>query len=73
MNAPHFKMESIHNVIYMVQHNSRMASIDLQDAFYSIPVKIEHQKFLKVLWNMLYQLQPCPMDMLIPLEFQQKF
>lgn len=46
MNAPHFKIESIHNVIHMVQQNSWMAEVDLKDVFYSIPVKRELQNFL---------------------------
>ena len=60
VNAPHFKMESIHNVIYMVQHNSWMASIDLKNAFYFIPVKIEYQKVLKCLWDLPYQYTAMP-------------
>ena len=31
-----------------------MASVDLKDAFYFVPVKIEHQKFLKFIWDMPY-------------------
>ena len=60
VNAPHFKMESIHNVIHMVQHNSWMASVDLKDAFYSILVKMEHQKFSKFLWGLPYQYTAIP-------------
>ena len=55
VNAPHFKMESIHNVIDMVQHNFWMESVDIKDAFYSIPIKLEHLKFLKFLWDIPYQ------------------
>ena len=60
VNAPHFKMESIHNVIHMVQHNSWMSSVDLKDAFYSIQVKMKHQKFLKCLWDLSYQYTAMP-------------
>ena len=59
VNAPHFKMESIHNTIHMLQHNSWMASVDLKDVFYSIPVKID-QKFLKFLWDMPYRYTAMP-------------
>ena len=44
VNVSHFKIESICNVTHMVQYNSW---IDLMDAFYSTPVKIKHQNFLK--------------------------
>ena len=43
----HFKMESINQVIDIVRPNVYMASIDLKDAFYSIPIHPEHQKYLK--------------------------
>lgn len=32
--TPHFKMESIHNVIHMIQLNSCIAPVDLKDVFY---------------------------------------
>lgn len=51
----HFKMESINNVIDMLRPNAYMASIDLKDAFYSVPVSIEHQEYLKFLHNKLFQ------------------
>ena len=43
----HFKMESINQVIDIIRPNVYMASIDLKDAFYSIPIHPEHQKYLK--------------------------
>lgn len=49
-DTSHFKMESISNVIKMVQRDSYMASVDLKDAFYSIPIHPDHQKFLKFSW-----------------------
>ena len=33
-----------------------MASIDIKDAYYSVPIAIEHQKFLRFVWrDNLYQ------------------
>ena len=43
----HFKMESIKEVIDIVIPNVYMASIDLKDAFYPIPIHPEHHKYLK--------------------------
>ena len=43
----HFKMESINQVIDIARLNVYMASIDLKDAFYSIPIHPEHRKYLK--------------------------
>ena len=36
LNVPHFKMESIHSVIRMVQHNSSTAPVDLKGCIHYI-------------------------------------
>ena len=52
----HFKMESIKEVIDIVIPNVYMASIDLKDAFYPIPIHPEHHKYLKfVVLSKIYQ------------------
>ena len=43
----HFKMELIQNVLDMIKKDAFMASIDMKDAFYSVPVAAHHQKYLK--------------------------
>ena len=50
-------MESINQVIDIVRLNVYMASIDLKDAFYFIPIHpAEHQKYLKfVVLSKIYQ------------------
>ena len=40
-------MESIHNVINVIRPNVFMASVDLKDAFFFVPIFKEHQKYLK--------------------------
>ena len=45
----HFKMESIRHAIYVINPGMFLASLDIKDAFYSIPVHKTHQKFLKFL------------------------
>jgi hypothetical protein len=47
----HFKMESLSTVISLVKRNCYMASVDLKDAYYSVPIANEHQKYLKFLWR----------------------
>lgn len=42
-----FKMESIQNVLQCIEKNCYMASVDLKDAFFSVPIYSEHQKYLK--------------------------
>ena len=45
INYVHFKMESMMDVLHMITPGSYMASIDLTNAYYSIPVHKDHQKF----------------------------
>ena len=42
----HFKMESIQSVIKLVTLNCYMASMDIKDAYYPVPIAPEHRKYL---------------------------
>ena len=44
-------MESFSSIVNMVKPNCFMASVDLKDAYYSVPIALEHQKYLKFSWN----------------------
>ena len=60
----HFKMDSIHTCTSLMHQDCFMTSIDLQDAYYSIHIAPEHQKFLKFWWrNTLYQYTAMPMGL----------
>ena len=48
-HTQHFKMESVRHAIYTIKPVTFLASLDIKDAFYSIPVHETHQKFLKIL------------------------
>ena len=56
----HFKMESIQNVIDILRPNVYMASIDLKDAFYFIPVHTAHKKYFKFVSDNIYQFTCMP-------------
>ena len=56
----HFKMESIKNVIRMVTPGCWMASIDLKDAYYSVWVNPDHQRFLKFYSDGSFQYATMP-------------
>ena len=43
----HFKMENIHTVSELVTKNCWMSSLDLKDAYYSVPIHATSQQFLK--------------------------
>jgi hypothetical protein len=47
----HFKMEGIHMLRDLLQPNDYMAKIDLKDAYFTIPIWKNHQKFLCFLWK----------------------
>ncbi len=57
----HFKMDTLDSAIKLISKDCYMTSIDLRDAYYSIPVAQEDRKFLKFAWNgQLYQYKVLP-------------
>ena len=44
-------MESLQNVFNVIKKDSSMASTNLKDAFYSVPVTAYHQKYLNCFAN----------------------
>ena len=51
----HFKVESLKHVISMIRQNCFMVSVDLKDAYYSVPIH-HNRKYLKFEWQgQLYQ------------------
>ena len=54
-------MESVQTALHLMKKNCFMASIDLCDAYYSIPISQQHQKYLKFCWQgQLYQFTCLP-------------
>ena len=51
IDSKHFKMESLQNVLHMVKSGVWMASVDLKDAYYSVPINKDYQTYLKFLWE----------------------
>lgn len=47
----HFKMDTLQSCINMMKPDSYMASIDLRDAYYTVPIAPQYTKFLKFVWN----------------------
>lgn len=68
MEYIHFKMHGLTEILRMVERNCFMASLDIKDAYYSVPVDENFQKYLKFYWKgKLYKfcvlpngLAPCP-------------
>jgi hypothetical protein len=60
----HFKMETLHTAIAAMRKNCWFASIDLADAFYSIPVHEKDRKYLRFYFqNCKYQFCALPMGL----------
>ncbi|XP_028394531.1 uncharacterized protein LOC114518732 [Dendronephthya gigantea] len=60
----HFKMDTLETAIKLMRPGCFMTSIDLKDAYYSIPVASEHQKYLKFFWrDKLYCFTCLPMGL----------
>ena len=60
----HFKMDALETAIKLMRPGCYMTSIDLKDAYYSIPIASEHQKFLKFVWkDQLYAFNSLPMGL----------
>ena len=64
----HFKMDTLQSVIQLMKPGCMMASLDIKDAYHSVKVAEEHQKYLIFKWNNRYYkftcfpngLSPCP-------------
>ena len=55
----HFKMDTIHTALKLMRPGCFMASVDLKDAYYSVPVAKEHRKYLKFEWQGSYYEYTC--------------
>ena len=67
----HFKMETLHHAIQLITPGCYMASVDLKDAYYSIPVRTQDRIFLCFHWKeVLYQFTCLPNSLA---EAPQKF
>ena len=53
-DSPFFKMESIRNVISMVHKGVWMASVDLKDAFFTVPINVHDQMCFKFILDWPY-------------------
>ena len=64
VDTEHFKMDSIITCINLMKKNCYMASIDLRDAYYSVPIREQDRKYLKFQWNgQLYVYTCLPMGL----------
>jgi hypothetical protein len=51
MDKKHFKMETLHSAINAMRHNCFFGSVDLSEAFYSIPILKSDRKYFRFYFN----------------------
>ena len=51
INYRHFKMESLNTAMHLISKNCYFASVDLCNAYYSVPIASEHRKYLRFNWK----------------------
>ena len=57
----HFKMETLEMLKNLIQPGDWMIKIDLKDAYFSVPMAVETQRFLQFQWNgKTYQFRVLP-------------
>ena len=57
----HFKMDTLQSALLLMEQNCFMASIDLQDAYYTVPIKNSSRKYLRFMHkNKVYQYTCLP-------------
>lgn len=47
IKAPHFKLEDYRSVKNMITKNCHIASLDLKDAYFVVPISKKYRKFLR--------------------------
>uniref|UniRef100_A0A8W8P3X8 Reverse transcriptase domain-containing protein n=1 Tax=Magallana gigas TaxID=29159 RepID=A0A8W8P3X8_MAGGI len=47
----HFKMETLQTALNLLQKGDFLISVDLKDAYFSIPVHPHHRKYLRFIWK----------------------
>ena len=72
-NYKYFKMESTSNVINLIKPNVYMTSIDLKNAFFSVSIHNDHQKYLCLCLEICFNLHPCLMFMYPLWEYLLKY
>ena len=55
----HFKMDTIQTALKLMRPGCFMASVDLKDAYYSVPIALEDRKYFKFEWQGSYFQYTC--------------
>ena len=55
----HFKMDTLEAAVNMMRPGCFMASVDLKDAYYTVPIHPSHQKYLKFCFDSAFYKYTC--------------
>lgn len=59
-----FKMDTLEAAVRLMKPGCYMTSIDLRDAYYSVPISPDYRKYLKFIWRgQLFQFRALPMGL----------
>lgn len=47
----HFKLENLNSLRPLIQPGDWMVKVNLQDAYFTLPIHLEHRKFLRFVWR----------------------
>ena len=54
-------MEGLETVKYLIKRNDWLVKLDLQDAYFTVPIAPEHHKYLRLFWrDTLYEYKCLP-------------
>ena len=57
----HFKMETLKTALHLVKANAFFGSLDLRQAYYSLPIQRDSRKFLRFIWECaIYEFSSLP-------------
>lgn len=66
IEPPHFKMEDCRTALKLITSSCYMTKIDLKEAYYLVPIKKSHYKFLRFKYNeKLYEFTSLPFGLSI--------
>ena len=61
INKKHFKLQSLNTAVQLMTQGCYMASVDWKDAYYSLPINSNDQKYLRFYWKRVkYQYTVLP-------------
>lgn len=57
----HFKLDTFETTLKLIKPNAYMASVDLRHAYYSVPIALDHRKYLRFRWKeSIFEYTCCP-------------